>query len=123
MVDKKIEDVRADFEEYRAKMDARVDALVTAAQTAQQNGAEVPPGVQSQINALAEEIEQATASDGNVPVEPTETAPSGEDNEPAGSGPSAGDTGLPEPVSQPDSGEEQVGGDPVDGGVAPGASA
>jgi hypothetical protein len=94
-VAKTVEDLKGDFEAYRAKINARVDALQAAVEAATGNGASIPPGVQSQIDSLAAEIEADTASDGNEP------APSGEDNAPAGSGPSAGDTGLPEPVNQP----------------------
>jgi hypothetical protein len=93
---KKVEDLKADFEAYRAKISARVDALQAAVDAATGNGAEVPPGVQSQIDALAEEIEADTTTDGNPPV-----PASGTDNAPSGSGPSAGDGGLPEPVNQP----------------------
>lgn len=94
-VAKTVGDLQTDFEAYRAKINARVDQLQAAVDAANQNGAEVPPGVQSQIDALAAEIETDTASDGNQPAQ------SGTDNGPAGSGPSAGDTGLPEPVNQP----------------------
>lgn len=95
-VAKTVQDLQADFEAYRSKMAARVDQLQAAVDAANQNGATVPPGVQSQIDALAQEIEADTTNDGNEPA-PT----SGADNAPAGSGPSAGDTGLPEPVNQP----------------------
>jgi hypothetical protein len=97
-VAKKVDDLKGDFEAYRAKMSSRVDQLQAAVDAATANGAEVPPGVQSQIDALAAEMEGDTASDGNPP------APSGQDNAPAGSGPSAGDTGLPEPVNAPSDG-------------------
>jgi hypothetical protein len=83
-VAKTVGDLQTDFEAYKAKMSARVDALQAAVDAATQNGAEIPPGVQSQIDALAAEIEADTASDGNPPT------PSGQDNAPAGSGPSDG---------------------------------
>lgn len=93
---KRVEDLKADFEAYCAKISARVDALQAAVDAATTNNAEVPPGVQSQIDALAAEIEADTATDGNPPA-----PASGTDNAPSGSGPSAGDGGLPEPVNQP----------------------
>lgn len=94
-VAKTLGDLKTDYEAFKAKMAARVDQLQAAVDAANANGAVVPPGVQSQIEALATEMESDTASAG-------EPAPLGEDNEPAGSGPSAGDAGLPEPVQTGD---------------------
>ncbi len=93
-----VEELKGDFESYRARMLARVDALEEAVRTAQGNGAEVPPGVQSQIDALGAEIRGDADADS---VEPAQGAASGTDNAPAGSGPSAGDKGLPTPVTEP----------------------
>lgn len=67
-VAKTVEDLKTDFEAFRAKVLARVDALQAAVDAATQNGAEVPPGVQSQIDALANEIETDTANDANEPA-------------------------------------------------------
>jgi hypothetical protein len=99
IVARTVEDLKEDFEAFRAKVLARVDALQAAVDAATQNGSEVPPGVQSQIDQLAAEIEADTANDANAPA-----PASGTDNAPAGSGPSAGDSGMPEPVNQDQNG-------------------